>query len=382
LKKEALMSDDNRIWLCDATLREGEQNVDVGFSLDEKVEIAEILGEIGVDLVQVGLASGDAPDVVDAMSARGVTVPAEILCMSLMTSWEEDIKRAVASGADTIQVLIRSSDATLSRTGHSKESAVARCAAAVSLAVAEGARTVVIGSSFTTEADRRFVLDLHCAGIDSGARRSNIADSAGLMHPDGMAELAAHVCEATNAPIGVHCHNDLGLATANALRSVQSGATWVDVTALGLGERAGNVPLEVMATMLARLTPYRTGVDLSTLTRGCIRIGEIAGLDVPGWMSVVGANAFAQQLDQHVALADVLQPYPPELVGGIAELVLGKGSGAVAVRTKAAELGLEISEQRLPGLVSWVNDSATARKSRVTDAEFRLHIAELEEDVA
>ena len=357
--------------LCDVTLRDGEQAVDAAFTPAERLEVLTLLDASAVLRVQVGFAGRDERTVRSAKVNR-LRVPLELLVIISERSWERDIEAAIESGVDAIHLLIRSWDPLLAFMGMSRDDVRQRTAAAVRHARERGAATVVYGPSFATQAEPDFLLDLYRVAEAAGATEFVINDSLGVIRPDALRHLVKEVAQVVSGPVGVHCHNDFGLAVAGSLAAAEAGATRLDVCVNGLGERGGNASLEQVVLALTCLY----GVDLGIRTEGLYqlsqRVAEILRLPLPSSQPIVGDNAFAQKLDIHVRVAaerpDLFEPYDPALVGNRRRVRLGKGSGAYALTWKLRELGLNVPEGSLPYLVEWVNRTAEREKGFVSDA--------------
>jgi isopropylmalate/homocitrate/citramalate synthase len=366
--------------LHDITLREGQQAADVAFDLDEKVELAARLAETGVLYAQAGFAGADE-DVVAAIKGAGIDMRLCLLLVAFKDDWPNALARAVESGADVIQVLVRSGDAQLRTMGLSRADAQRLTEDAVAASFATGLATWYI-PSFGTHADEEFLLRLYRAAADAGASATFIADTLGVVTPEAVAYLVAAVKKATGGrTVGVHCHNDFGLAIANTLAGVLAGAELAEVSVNGYGERAGNCSTAEFALALELLYGIESGLRLERLTDLERFASEIAGIPLPTDKPISGSNVFAQKLDIHVALtkedAGLMEPYSPDLVGNRRVLRLGTGSGPVAVRAKLAELGVSPpdDDDAVLELARRVRVSAVSKKASVEDNEF-LELAE------
>jgi isopropylmalate/homocitrate/citramalate synthase len=230
--------------------------------------------------------------------------------------------------------------------------------------------------SFVTLADPGFLREVYSAAAEAGAQRFGVADSTGVASPERIGELVRMVREVTGGgAVGVHCHDDFGLALANTLAGLAAGADLADASVLGLGERAGNCAIEELALALQVLYQVDAGVRLDRLTALAQSVSQATGVPIPAAKAVVGADVFSQKLDMHVALTQrdpsLLEPYPPQTVGNRRRLRLGVGTGPVAIKAKLAELGLpELDAAAAAELADWVNQTALGQKRGVTDAEF------------
>jgi isopropylmalate/homocitrate/citramalate synthase len=197
--------------------------------------------------------------------------------------------------------------------------------------------------------------------------------------PERIAQLVTQIKDLTGGEVGVHCHDDFGLALANTLAGLQAGANLADSSLLGLGERAGNCATEELAVALELLYGVATGVDLERLTGLAEYVSEVTGVPISPAKAVVGSDAFSQKLDMHVALTrkdpSLLEPFPPQRVGNRRRLRLGLGSGPISVLAKLEQLGLPaVDERRARDIAAWVNETALRRRSAVTDEEFQENV--------
>ena len=370
-----------RVFLNDVTLRDGEQAPRVAFTDDDKVNVANVLQWLGVDQLQIGFAA-DGVRIAERLRAGGVTLPLEALCVGFAPDWREQIERVVAAGIDGVNVLLRTSDAHLELLGLTRAEVVERAANAIGCARHAGARTVVFGPSFCFQADRTFLLELIAEAQLSGADRVTLADTVGSAAPSALAELVSEVRARIPIEVGVHCHDDLGLATACSLAGIEAGASWVDTSSGGLGERAGNAALEEVVVSATQLLGVDLGLHLSRLREAVHTVAAAAGVQVPPAKPVVGDDAFAQKLDLHVKNAllrpELFEPYDPALVGGARVIRLGKGSGPAAVQAKAAEYDLPtLTTDELDLAVEWVSRQSERTKSCVADSQFVGYLEEL-----
>lgn len=365
--------------LCDVTLRDGEQAVDAAFTVSEKLEVAARLDAIGVHQIQVGFPKLDGGATTRLIKKAGLKVPVELLCVAFQRDWKEQIDEALDSGADVLNILMRTSDDLLEFLGLSREQTLERTRESVSHAVSQGASVVTLGTSFSTQADPDFLVDICAAAASVGASRVQIADTMGISLPESMAELVRRLVSEVDVAVGIHCHDDFSLGVACTLAGLAAGATWADVSVNGVGERSGNTPLEATVMALSQLCDVDVGIaregfyDLSRMVAG------ILGHQVAARQAVVGENAFAQKLDIHVQVAsrrpELFEPYDPSLVGNQRRLRLGKGSGPFAVRAKGGALGIDVTDEIIEQVVAEVNSYAEQKKGYVPDEVFAEIVA-------
>jgi len=347
--------------IFDTTLRDGEQSPGASMNLTEKVEIAQALVQLGVDVIEAGFpiaSPGDFASVRDiAATVSTVTVCGLARCN------DTDIDRAwealAAAARPRIHVFLATSSIHREfKLRMTEEEVLARAVAGV-----RRARGLCGDVEFSPEDAARTEIDFLCrvveAVIDAGATTVNIPDTVGYATPAQMrhviASLRDRVPNIDRAVISVHCHDDLGLAVANSLAAVEAGAGQVECTINGLGERAGNCSLEeVVMALRTRRDHYRvdTGVVTQRLVPTSRLVANITGIQVPRNKAVVGRNAFAHESGIHQdGMLKERRTYEimrPEDVGlERTDLVLGKHSGRAALADRAAALGYRLTPEQL-----------------------------------
>jgi isopropylmalate/homocitrate/citramalate synthase len=212
--------------------------------------------------------------------------------------------------------------------------------------------------------------------VEAGAAEVVVVDTLGIATPEAAAFLVGEVAEHLDheVPVHWHGHNDFGLATAAAVAAVQAGATWVQGTVNGMGERAGNADLVEVALALEALygIPTRLRLDRVRALAGLVQ--ELSGTPLPAWKPVTGANLFTRESGAVAAQfhdPPAIEPYASELVGAERGIVLGKKSGLDSIRIKVAELGLDAPESDFPAILEAVKRAGARKGGLVTDAELR-----------
>ena len=367
------MSPPDAVLIQDVTLREGQQAAEIAFTIEEKVEVASRLAGAGIRRAQAGYAGAD-DETIAALKRAVPELELSALLVAFRTGWEDAARSAAAAGVDVLMVLFRVAPGQLRAIGFSREQALDTIARAVELAL-RVAPAASLDPSFVTLADEDFLRDVYRTGAQAGASVFGIADSTGVAGPERVRALVQLVREVTGGQVGVHCHDDFGLGLANTLAGIQAGATLADASLLGLGERAGNCATEELAVALELLYGVPTGIDLAQLTPLAERVSELTGFPIATSKAIVGADAFSQKLDMHVALTrsdpSLLEPFSPERVGNRRRLRLGLGTGPVAVTAKLEQLGLPAVDDALARqLAETVNEIARREKRGVTDQEF------------
>jgi 2-isopropylmalate synthase len=350
-----------RVFIFDTTLRDGEQSPGASMNPDEKIRIARQLEKMGVDIIEAGFpiaSEGDFESVRQiAAEVRGCQIAA------LARANKTDIDRAweAVSGAANprIHTFISSSDIHLKyQLRKSREQVLKEAVAAVTHA-AGYTINVEFSPMDATRSDRDYLCEMVEAVIAAGATTVNIPDTVGYAIPEEfgnlIATLYAKVKNIRQAVISVHCHNDLGLATANALAAVKQGARQVECTINGIGERAGNSAMEevVMALKTRKdFFGYETGIHTEFIHQTSRLLTQIIGISVQPNKAIVGANAFAHESGIHqdglIKEKTTYEIMTPESVGITGtSLVLGKHSGRHAISKHLRGMGYNLSDEEL-----------------------------------
>ena len=375
-----------RIKIFDTTLRDGEQSPGIALRPDEKAEVAVMLERLGVDVVEAGFPASSPGDFegVAAVSdaATSVTVA------GLARTAREDIDTAAAAlrGAprSRIHVFIATSALHMERKLRlTPEQVLERVAFAVAYA-RERADEVEFSAEDATRSDVEFLAAVCRTAIAAGARVINLPDTVGYALPDGIGRMIEQVRERVpeidDVELSVHCHNDLGLAVANSLAGVSAGATQVECTLNGIGERAGNAALEeIVMAFRVRAASFgvTTAVDPGVIREASALVSDVTGYAVQRNKPIVGANAFAHEagIHQDGVLKDVAtyQIMDPAELGVAMSLPLGKHSGRHAFARACADAGARLDREQI--------DAAFARFKRLADLGGPVVLGEVLDEV-
>lgn len=361
------------VGLYDTTLRDGEQTVGVVLSPEAKLAIAKALDAAGVDRIEAGFPRVSEDDARAIALILEAGLDAEIWGFSRAV--RADVEALVELGLQASVIESPISDGKLAALGVSRDTMLERIRSAVSFAAEQGIRVAFFGVD-STRAELDFVRRAYESAVEAGAAEVVVVDTLGIATPEAAAFLVGEVTERLGheVPVHWHGHDDFGLATAAAVAAVQAGATWVQGTVNGMGERAGNADLVEVALALEALYGIPTRLRLEQ-ARGLARlVQELAGTQLAPWKAVTGDNLFTRESGAVAAQfhdPPAIEPYSSELVGAERGIVLGKKSGLDSIRIKAAELGLDVPEEQLPELLESVKRAGTTKRGLVTDAEFR-----------
>ena len=349
-----------RIQIFDTTLRDGEQSPGIALQPHEKAEIAEQLERLGVDVVEAGFA-GASPGDFEGVRAVAAAIKGPTVA-SLTRAHKDDIDAAAEAlaGARRSRVHIFLATSALhmeKKLGLEPHEVVESARWAVAYA-AERVDEVEFSCEDATRSDAAFVAHVCRAAIEAGATIINLPDTVGFALPAEYASFLVDVrrrCpELRKIVLSVHCHNDLGLAVANSLAGIQAGATQVECTVNGLGERAGNASLEEIVMALDVRSEHfevQTGIETRQITATSKLVSERTGYVVQPNKAIVGANAFAHEAGIHqdgmLKDARTYQIIEPSSVGVRMTLPLGKHSGRHAFARACAERGVRLAGDEL-----------------------------------
>jgi 2-isopropylmalate synthase len=367
----------DRVFIFDTTLRDGEQSPGASMTHEEKLQVAELLDEMGVDIIEAGFPIASNGDF-EAVREIGKIVKNAVVC-GLARAAFKDIDRAGEALRDARQPRIHTFIGTSPL--HRKfqlqmDEGQVHDAVVASVTRARGYTDNVEWSAMdATRTEPEFLKRVVEAAIKAGARTINIPDTVGYATPEEFYAMIKMLREEVpgggDVIFSTHCHNDLGLAVANSLAGVKAGARQIECTINGLGERAGNAALEevVMAINTRNdVLPYWTGIDTRLITRASKLVSAVSAFPVQYNKAIVGKNAFAHESGIHqdgvLKNAQTYEIMTPESVGlKASSLVMGKHSGRHAFREKLREMGYELGDNAFEAAFQAMKDLADKKKS-------------------
>jgi len=360
-----------RIVVYDSTLRDGEQMPGIRFTKEQKIEIARMLDEIRVPQIEAGFAAVSEEERKAIKAVAELGLDAEVL--SLARTLPSDLDAAIDCDVDMVLLFVATSELHMRyKLKMGKEDVISKAITALDYAKAHGLKASM-STEDSTRSDLGFMLEVLCESEKAGAVRLGITDTLGCASPEAVGFITRSLREKTSVPISAHLHNDFGLAIANSFAALGNGATAIATTVGGIGERAGNVPLEQFVMAVKHIHKRDMGIRTEGFTDLAKYVFESAKLPVPPNQPWVGANAFSHESGIHVAAVlncpMTYECIDPEEVGNRRRLVLGKHSGTAIVRSRLQERGVSATQEQVCDIVRAIK-KAGEEHGRVSDEEF------------
>jgi 2-isopropylmalate synthase len=356
------------VQILDTTLREGEQTPNVTFSVNEKIIIANLLDEFGVDIIEAGhpSVSQDVYNGIKEITKQGYN--AEILAHT--RALKEDIDKAISCEVDWVGIFLCVEKQRLQQQfQYDLDRAIEIIIESIEYAKEHGLKV-----RYTPEDATRTKLETLIQAIKSAeeanADRISIADTVGAITPFQMYQLIKKIKTVTDLKINVHCHNDLGLATANSLAAYEAGVSTIDVTVNGLGERVGITPLSEIIIPLHHIYKAKNNWRLELLPEISKKVAEFSGIGIPKNAPIIGENAFVHKAGLHVSAVvknpEFYEAFPAELIGRERDFSLDKMAGRPTIKKKLELLGIPKNDSSENKLINYVKSK---EKGTISDNE-------------
>jgi len=370
-QKAGTRIDPRDIKIDDTTLRDGEQTAGVVFANEEKIHIAKMLDKIGVHQIEAGIPAmgGDEKEAVKKIASLGLGCS----ILGWNRAVKTDIDASIECGVDAVAISISSSDIHIEHKLRKSREWVLE-SVKTSVDYAKGFNLYVsVNAEDSSRSDMEFLLSFARTARDAGADRLRYCDTLGLLDPFETFIRVKTIIDITGIDIEMHTHNDFGMAIANAIAGIKAGATYVNTTVNGLGERAGNAAFEELVMALK----YIEGVDMGFNTNHFRALSEyVAGASnriLPTWKPIVGGNLFVYEAESK-ASGILVNPQTYELfsnkdVGMERKVILGKYSGANTVIYKLNTLGIKVNHKEAEELAEIISNKAVALKRALFDSE-------------
>lgn len=359
------------IYINDTTLRDGEQAAGIAFGLEEKVAIAKFLDAIGVQELEVGIPAMGHEE------ARAIRTIADLGLNAHILGWNRavitDIQASLHCGLKRVHVSIPVSDVQIQAKFQGRwMTALEKLRDALSFARDHGLE-VSVGGEDSSRADETFLIDVAQFAQEWGAFRFRFCDTVGVLDPFTTFTKVQKVVNSLEIPVEMHTHNDLGLATANALAGIRAGATSLNTTVNGFGERAGNAALEEVVMALKQVYGIKTGIQTQHFLELSRFVAKAVNCPVPPWKAIVGQNTFAHEsgIHAHGVARDpqTYEPFSPQQVGWQRSLVIGKHSGRTSLTQILQDYDIHLNATEAQTLLDAVRDRATHLKRNLTVEE-------------
>ncbi len=363
---------DRKIYIVDTTLRDGEQTAGVVFANEEKLVIADMLSELGVDQLEVGIPTmgGDEKEAIKQIVKRN---NGRKSIMAWNRAVITDIEESIECGVDAVAISVSVSDIHIKhKLKTSREWVLENMIKSVEFAKKNGLYVSVNGED-ASRADNEFLIQFIDEAKKAGADRFRYCDTVGIMEPFSIRKNIEELYQRTGFDIEMHTHNDFGMATANAIAGILGGASHVGLTVNGLGERAGNAALEEVLMALIYVYGYKADVDTKMFREVSEYVSQASGRKLPIWKAIVGDNMFAHESGIHADGAiknpKNYEAFDPDVIGLQRQIVIGKHSGKAGIINKFKEYNIELNDEEAKGILEMVRAASVRLKRTLFDKE-------------
>lgn len=368
--------------LVDTTLRDGEQTAGVVFANQEKLNIARMLDEVGVEQIEAGIPvmGGDEKEIIKKIVKSNLRASIMGWNRAVIT----DIQASLDCGVDAVAISISTSDIHIKdKLKSTREQVLSQMVTAVEYAKKEG-MYISVNAEDASRTEDDFLFTFIKEAMAAGADRIRYCDTIGILNPMRTYNTIKSIRETFGIDVEMHTHNDLGMATANAIAGVMAGATHVGVTVNGLGERAGNASLEEIIMAAKCSLDYTNEYDLMSLKPLCEYVAIASDRKLSPWKAVVGDNIFSHESGIHADGAiknpKTYELYSPEDVGLQRKFIVGKHSGTAGIKNKLFQLGIDMEDEFGADMLASVRAHSIELKRSLNDMELLRIYADLKSE--
>lgn len=362
--------DTNRnIWMVDTTLRDGEQAPGVVFHTSERLEIAAALSRVGIDEIEAGIPAMGDHACRDIIALTNLNLPCTLSCWCRAD--EKDLVLAAGCNTPGVHISFPTSSLLLKTFDKDENWVLDTLKRMVTFAKNYFDR-VSVGAQDATRTDFRFLSKFAAHALVAGAERLRLADTVGMISPSTTMSLIQNITQTVpDLDLEFHGHNDLGMATANAVTAVDAGANALSVTVNGLGERAGNAPLEEVYMALFEIGGYSKPINTNMLDELCHMVAEASGQKINPSKPIIGSNVFRHESGIHcsglIKNKNSYQLFEPEQIGqDKCEYVIGYHSGSAAIKHVLSQQGIKIDKNTAKKLLCLVRKTAFKHKEELS----------------
>ncbi len=364
------------IEIFDTTLRDGEQTPGISFTKEQKKIIAAQLDKLGVNVIEAGfpISAKEEADAVKEICSAGLNAK---IC-GLARVLPKDIDACIDCGVDLVHIFVSTSEIQRKYTTKMSDEEVKEVTYDMVKYVKEHGCECMFSAMDATRTKLDFLIEVFRIAEEAGADILNIPDTVGVAEPFTMFKLVSAIHDAVKVPLSVHCHNDFGLAVANSLAAVKAGASQVQVTVNGIGERAGNADLTETVMGLISILGCKTSIKTELLFETAKMVERFSGIQIPPNKPIVGENAFSHESGIHahgvLEKSETFEPgiMTPEMVGHRRRIVLGKHTGRHSVERKLAEFGIHPTKEQLNEILERVKRLGASGKVVTDDDLFSI----------
>jgi homocitrate synthase NifV len=361
----------SKLIVCDTTLRDGEQAAGIVFANLEKLRIAKLLDELGVQQIEAGIPAmgGDEKTAIKRIAQLGLN--ASILGWNRASI--EDISHSIDCDVDSVAISMSASDIHIEhKLMKTRGWVLERIVESVEYARSHGLY-ISVNAEDASRADPDFMVKFAQTAKEAGADRVRYCDTLGIMTPSNTYLQVKNIIDKVGIPVEMHTHNDFGMATANAIAGVQAGATFLSTTVMGIGERTGNSPLEEVCMAAKHLLKIDPGIDTKRFREVAEYVARASAREIPAWKPIVGQNCFAHEAGIHtdgvMKYLSNYEPYSPEEVGMSRKIIVGKHSGRSTIKQTLQAKGIEIDDASATAILEIVRATSVSLKRSLSENE-------------